>query len=92
MSLWQRLLQGNEPRGYGIYTKAKLSSSTPFTQLFTKVILPLVKIAATNSWEPRDPEPMINFLETWEKLLLDSVLHNILDYIVMPKVIATIDT
>ncbi|GLJ45206.1 hypothetical protein SUGI_0951530 [Cryptomeria japonica] len=92
MSLWQRLLQGDEPRDYGIYTETELASSTPYTQLFTEVILPAVRIAATNSWEPRDPEPMLRFLETWEKLLPASVLYNILDHIVMPKLTAAVDT
>ena len=81
MSLWQRLLQGNEPHYYGIYTKEELSSSTPYTQLFTEVILLVVRIVATNSWETRDPKPMLHFLETWGKLLLALVLHNILDHI-----------
>ena len=35
---------------------------------------------------------MLYFLETWEKLLLALVLHNIMDHIVMPILIATIDT
>lgn len=39
MSLWQRLLQGNETRKYDIYIEAELASSTSFTQLFTKFIL-----------------------------------------------------
>lgn len=92
ISLWQRLLQGNEPHDYGIYKEAKVASSTPYTQLFTEVILPIVRIAATNYWEQRDPEPMLHFLETWDKLLPASVLHNILDHIVMPKLIAAVDT
>ena len=66
MSLWQRLLQGNEPHDYGIYIEAKLASSTRYTQLFIEVFLLAVIIAATNSWEPRDPESMLHFLETWE--------------------------
>ena len=92
MSLWKRLLQGNEPHDYDIYTKAKLASSTPYTQLFIEFLLSVVRITTTNSWEPRDPEPMLHFLETWENLLPTSILHYILDHIVMPKLRATVDT
>ena len=90
ISLWQRLLQGNEPHDYGIYIEVELGSSTPFTQLFTEVILPAMRIATTYSWEPRDLEPMLHFLEIWEKLLHTLVLHNILDHILMPKLTTTI--
>ena len=51
-----------------------------------------MRIIATNSWELRDPEPMLHFLKTWKNLLLDLVLHNILDHIVMAKLPTTIDT
>ena len=64
MSLWQRLMQGNEPRDFGIYTEAKLASSTPYTQLFIEVYLIVLRIVATNSWETRYLEPMLHFLET----------------------------
>ena len=64
MSLWQRLMQGNEPHDFGIYTEAELSSSTPYTQLFIEVNLIVLRIATTNSWKPRDPEPMLHFLKT----------------------------
>ena len=64
MSLWKIIMQGNEPHDFGIYTKEKLASSTPYTQLFIEVNLIVLRIAATNSWEPRDPKPMLHFLET----------------------------
>ena len=49
MPLLQSLLQGNEPYDYGIYTEEELASSTPFTQLFSEVILLAVRITSTNS-------------------------------------------
>ena len=49
MSLWQRLLQGNAYRDYGIYIEEEVASSTPYIQLFTEVILPIVRISATKS-------------------------------------------
>ena len=35
---------------------------------------------------------MLHFLETLEKLLLASILNNILDHIVMPKLTIVVDT
>ena len=49
MSLWQRLMQGNKPRDFGMYTEEKLASSTPYTQLFIEVNLIVLRIATTNS-------------------------------------------
>ena len=35
---------------------------------------------------------MLHYLKRWEKLLLDLVLHNILDHIMMPKLTSAIYT
>ena len=43
--LWQRLLQGNETRDYGIYIEEKLASSTPYTQVFNEIILQFLAYA-----------------------------------------------
>jgi tuftelin-interacting protein 11 len=55
------------------------------------VILPPLRSLVLNSWEPRDPEPLLRFFEAWEALLPASVKENMYDQLVMPKLTAAVD-
>lgn len=83
--LWKDLLQGDD-----IFSISDAAS--PFTQLFMEVVFPAIRISGTNTWQARDPEPMLRFLESWEKLLPPAVLQTILENIVLPKVSAAVDS
>nr|XP_023918473.1 septin and tuftelin-interacting protein 1 homolog 1-like [Quercus suber]POF02797.1 septin and tuftelin-interacting protein 1 like 1 [Quercus suber] len=74
VSLWKSLLLSDQE-----------FTATPYSQLISQVLLPAVRLSVNNTWQAREPEPMLRFLDSWQKLLLPSVLHYILDYIVMPK-------
>ncbi|CAL5368008.1 unnamed protein product [Camellia sinensis] len=85
ISLWKNLLQGEDCFEFS-------DAASPYTWLFMEVVFPAVRISGTNTWQARDPEPMLRFLESWEKLMPPIVLQTILDNIVMPKLSAAVDS
>ncbi|CAI9301557.1 unnamed protein product [Lactuca saligna] len=77
MSLWKDLLEEDEI----------------FDSLFMEVVFPaVVRLSGTDTWQARDPEPLLRFLDSWEQLLPHSVLQTILDNIVMPKLTSAVDS
>ncbi|KAM7478470.1 hypothetical protein LguiA_026683 [Lonicera macranthoides] len=84
VSLWKNLLHGEDYLDF--------DAASPYAMLFMEVVFPAVRISGTNTWQARDPEPMLRFLESWERLLPPPVLQSILDNIVMPKLSAAVDS
>ncbi|KAK4420900.1 Septin and tuftelin-interacting protein 11 [Sesamum alatum] len=85
VSLWKKLLQGKDSLNFSI-------AASPYMQLLMEVVFPAVRISGTNSWQARDPEPMLRFLDSWEDLLPPPTLQLILESVVMPKISAAVDS
>ena len=62
------------------------ATSDPYTQLVGAVVLPRLSAAITNDWEPRNPEPMLQFMDAWEPHLPLPALQHILHSLILPKV------
>ena len=45
------------------------TSDDSYTRLLASTVLPKLATAITNAWEPREPEPLLQFLEQWAHLL-----------------------
>ncbi|KAG6413194.1 hypothetical protein SASPL_125900 [Salvia splendens] len=85
VSLWKTLLQGKDSLNFS-------STASPYVQLLMEVVFPAVRISGTNSWQARDAEPMLRYLDSWEELLPPPILQAILDSVVMPKISAAVDS
>ena len=54
--------------------------------LVSLALLPRIQMAVSTGWAPRDPEPLLAFLDAWEPLLPPDVYHHVLEALVFPKV------
>ncbi|KAL9672242.1 hypothetical protein QQ045_028492 [Rhodiola kirilowii] len=86
ISVWKEILQSQ--REYNLESEDLLSL---YPQLILGVVVPALRISVISKWDASYPDPMIGFLEMWEKLIPPSVWQTILDEIVFPKIAAAVD-
>ncbi|KAE8721422.1 Septin and tuftelin-interacting protein 1-like protein 1 [Hibiscus syriacus] len=83
LPLFIRMFQGWDPLANLLYRMEVISAWKDLLQIE----------GAYNIWEdPRNPEPMLGFLESWEKLVPSSILQTLLDTVVMPKLSRAADS
>ncbi|ODN74686.1 hypothetical protein L202_07017 [Cryptococcus amylolentus CBS 6039] len=52
---------------------------------------PKVRSAINNDWEPSRPDKAVHLLESWQPILPQFILDNVLDQLVLPKVKAAVE-
>ncbi|KAI9252420.1 GC-rich sequence DNA-binding factor-like protein-domain-containing protein [Phascolomyces articulosus] len=60
--------------------------ATPYETMMNTIWLVRVRSAINNQWNIRDPDPLVQLLETWKPLLPRFIFENIVNQLVLPKI------
>ena len=83
---WRELLESEQQKRNAVFQAAAGASSDPYVQLCSAIVMPKLNRVVTNDWEPRNPEPMLQFMELWGPLLPGALQQQVLESLVFPKV------
>ncbi|KXG26699.1 hypothetical protein SORBI_3006G144900 [Sorghum bicolor] len=67
------------------------SAVSPYGALVDDVVVGRALASAAETWEAKDPEPMIRFLDTWGDALPLPAIQRLLEQVVMPKLSAAVE-
>ncbi|XP_069850723.1 tuftelin-interacting protein 11 [Dipodomys merriami] len=87
LSKWKSLLENDQILSHG----GQDLSADAFHRLIWEVWMPFVRNIVTQ-WQPRNCEPMVDFLDSWAHIIPVWVLENILDQLVFPKLQKEVDS
>ncbi|XP_034604767.2 septin and tuftelin-interacting protein 1 homolog 1 [Setaria viridis] len=68
------------------------SAASPYAALVDDVVVGPALASAAETWDARDPEPMVRFLETWGDALPLPAIQRVLEQVVMPKLSAAVES
>ena len=83
---WRELLESEQQKRNAVFQAAGGASSDPYVQLCSAIVMPKLSRVVTNDWEPRNPEPMLQFMELWGPLLPGALQQQVLESLIFPKV------
>lgn len=80
ISKWKSLLENDQLLSHS----SQDLSSDAFHRLMWEVWMPFVRNVVAQ-WQPRNCEPMVDFLDSWAHIIPVWILDNILDQLIFPK-------
>lgn len=90
---WRQLLVANDDdERVSRRPRKEIPNATPFEMMMNTVWLVRVRSAINNTWNVRDPEPIVQLLEAWKPPLLPTfIFENIVNQLILPKVTRAVD-
>ncbi|KAJ8922726.1 hypothetical protein NQ315_007761 [Exocentrus adspersus] len=85
---WRAILENPKQRGN---PEGNNMGIQPYDSLIWHTWMPVMR-TCISSWNPRDCDPLITVLEKWKPLLPQWIIDNIFDQLVMPKILAEVNT
>mmetsp|Transcript_33140 Transcript_33140/g.93819 ORF Transcript_33140/g.93819 Transcript_33140/m.93819 type:complete len:857 (+) Transcript_33140:229-2799(+) len=90
MRKWRRVLESDRVKD-AVFADAA-AEDDPYCCLLAETVLPHLRSSITNIWQPRDPEPLLRWLEAWEPALPAPTREYILAHLVMPALQRAVDS
>lgn len=88
---WRHLLESEQQKRNVVFQASGGSSSDPYVQLCSALVMPKLNRVVTNDWEPRNPEPMLQFMELWVPLLPGALQQQVLESLIFPKLCRAVE-
>ncbi|KAI5301632.1 hypothetical protein KEM56_001519 [Ascosphaera pollenicola] len=86
----QPVFQLPKPKFQEEETTRRKQSTSPYETMIYTLWLPKIRSVLMNEWDVHDPTPAIALIEAWKEIIPDFVLSNILDQVVVPKLMEAI--